>query len=104
MNISILAAENPSSIPTLVMFGLMFVVVYFFMIRPQQKKRKKLEEERAAVKKGDKVITIGGIHGKVTAVDDTTVTIAVEEGKLKIEKSAITIDGSETIAEQPNNG
>ena len=73
---------------TYALFGAMFLVFYFFMIRPQNKKRKKLEEMRNNLKKGDNIQTIGGIHGKVAEVKDTTVTIQVEGGvKLKIEKS-----------------
>lgn len=73
-----------------VMILLMVVVFYFFVIRPQAKKTKEEAKYRASIEKGNKVITIGGIHGKVIAVADNTVTIECEGGqKLKIEKSAI---------------
>ena len=83
------------------MFGAMILVFYFFMIRPQNKKRKKLEEMRNNLKKGDNIQTIGGIHGKVAEVKDTTVTIQVEGGvKLKIEKSAVSLDSSTQLTEE----
>ena len=86
---------------TYALFGAMFLVFYFFMIRPQNKKRKKLEEMRNNLKKGDNIQTIGGIHGKVAEVKDTTVTIQVEGGvKLKIEKSAVSLDSSTQLTEE----
>jgi len=76
------------------------VVFYFFMIRPQQKKKKELEKYISEIKQGDSIITLGGIHGKVTAVNDSTVIIVSEGSKLKIDKSAIVSDAS-TIANTP---
>lgn len=65
-------------------------VFYFFMIRPQQKKQKEQKELLASIKKGDEVVTIGGLHGKVYHVDETTVTLDLDKGvKLTFEKSAI---------------
>ncbi len=69
---------------------LIFVVIYFFMIRPQSKKAKEQKAFRENINKGDKIVTIGGIHAKVAEVNDTTVIIEVEgQNRLKIEKSAI---------------
>jgi preprotein translocase subunit YajC len=80
---------------TIIMFGLMFLVFYLFMIRPQMKKAKEEKQFRAELKKGDKVVTIGGIHGKIAEVKETTLLIEVGEGtKLKIEKSAVSKDNS----------
>lgn len=80
----------------LIFFGLIIIVFYFFMIRPQQKKQKKLQEARNALGKGDKIVTIGGIHGKIVDVQDTTFIIEVEDGtKMKIEKAAVAIDGND---------
>lgn len=74
------------------------VVFYFFFIRPQMKKSKEQKKFREALKKGDKVITIGGIHGKIVEVQDTTFTIEVEgQMKLRIEKSAVAMDGTSQI-------
>jgi len=75
---------------TLLMFGAIFVVFYFFMIRPQMKKQKEQRKFRESLEKGTKVVTIGGVHGKIAEVKENTVIIEVEEGnRLKIEKSAI---------------
>lgn len=81
---------------------LIIVVFYFFMIRPQLKKSKDQKKFRANIAKGDKIVTIGGIHGKIIDVQDTTFIIEVEGGhKLKIEKSAVSMDSSTMIgAEQ----
>ena len=75
---------------TLIMFGLIAVVFYFFFIRPQSKRNKELRRFREALKKGDKIITAGGVHGKILEVNETTVIIETEgQGKLKIEKMSI---------------
>lgn len=74
---------------SLVMLGLMVLVFYFFMIRPQMKKQKELKNFRENLKAGDKVVTIGGIHGKILEVSDTTVLVQAEGTKLRFEKSAI---------------
>lgn len=81
---------------------LIIVVFYFFMIRPQLKKSKDQKKFRENIKVGDKIVTIGGIHGKIADIQDTTFMITVEGGvKLKIEKSAISMDASTLIgAEQ----
>ena len=76
----------------LLFFGLIFVVMYFFMIRPQVKKQKKEREFREELKKGDEIITIGGIHGKIVEMKDSSVTIESYGVKLKVEKSAIAMN------------
>jgi|SRR5690554_171228 len=74
---------------------LIVVVFYFFMIRPQMKKQKEQRKFRENLNKGDKVITIGGIHGKITEVKESTVSLEVANGLiLNIEKSAISADFS----------
>ena len=98
MNIAILEASQGSPVGTLIMFGLMFVVVYFFMLRPQSKKRKKEEEDRKNIAKGDKVITLGGIYGKVIKVGEETVTISSLDSKFKVAKNAITLDPDQSTS------
>jgi preprotein translocase subunit YajC len=71
---------------------LMFVVFYFFMIRPQQKRAKQEKEFESALKVGDKVITKSGLHGKIAELADTTVVIETMAGKLKMERSAISME------------
>lgn len=73
----------------IIMLVLILVVFYFFMIRPQMKKQKELKKFRENLKVGDKVVTIGGIHGKILEVAESTILISVESGKLRMEKSAI---------------
>jgi preprotein translocase subunit YajC len=81
---------------------LIIVVFYFFFIRPQMRKSKEQKRFRENLKKGDKVITIGGLHGKIAEMDDTTVTLEVgNQVRLTFEKSAIAMDNSAQI--QQNN-
>ncbi|CAM2994955.1 preprotein translocase subunit YajC [Flavobacterium frigoris] len=81
-------------------FLLMFVVIYFFMIRPQQKKAKNEKEFESTLKIGDKIITKSGLHGKVSELADTTVVIETMSGKLKMERSAISMEMSATLAKK----
>ena len=78
-------------------FLLMFVVIYFFMIRPQQKKAKQEKEFESALKVGDKIITKSGLHGKIAELADTTVVIETMAGKLKMERSAISMEMSAAL-------
>jgi preprotein translocase subunit YajC len=78
-------------------FLLMFVVIYFFMIRPQQKRAKNEKEFESALKVGDKIITKSGLHGKVSELADTTVVIETMSGKLKMERSAISMEMSAVL-------
>ncbi|MCF8298543.1 MAG: preprotein translocase subunit YajC [Saprospiraceae bacterium] len=74
---------------------LIVVVFYFFFIRPQTKKSKEQKKYRESLSKGDKIITIGGIHGKILEVKETSVIIETEgQGRLKVEKSAVSNDSS----------
>lgn len=80
-----------------VMLILIFVVMWFFMIRPQRKQQKELEKFRNALKKGDKVVTIGGIYGTVDEIKDRTVLIKVDgDTKLKVDRNSLVKDFSET--------
>ena len=93
-------AAGGSSLSFLLMLALMFLVMWLFMIRPQRKQQKELETMRNALKKGDKVITAGGIYGTVADVDDPTVLIKVDgETKLRVDKSSIQKDMSEAPAQ-----
>ncbi len=73
----------------IVMLALILVVFYMFMIRPQMKKQKELKKFRENLKVGDKVVTIGGIHGKILEVAESTILIATDSGKIRLEKSAV---------------
>lgn len=84
---------DPTSM--LIFMGVMVAVFYFFMIRPQMKKRKEMQKFRNEMQKGDKIMTIGGIHGKVNAVKEDTIIMEVEGGVLlKIDKNAIIKDAA----------
>ena len=78
-------------------FLLMFVVIYFFMIRPQQKRAKYEKEFESSLKVGDKIITKSGLHGKVSELADTTVVVETMSGKLKMERSAISMEMSAVL-------
>ena len=72
---------------------LIIVVMWFFMIRPQMKRQKELKTFRDSLKKGDKIVTTGGIYGKVVEINDFTILMEVEGGvKLKVDKSAVNKD------------
>ena len=77
---------------------LIIVVFYFFFIRPQMKRSKDQKKFRESLEKGQKVVTIGGIHGRIVEIQDTTVTIEVDANvRFRVEKSAIAIDNTQTI-------
>jgi preprotein translocase subunit YajC len=77
---------------------LIIVVFYLFFIRPQMKRSKNQKKFRESLQKGQKVITIGGIHGRIVEIQETTVTIEVEnQVRLRVEKSAIALDNTQTI-------
>ncbi|SHH22655.1 preprotein translocase subunit YajC [Flavobacterium defluvii] len=78
-------------------FLLMFVVIYFFMIRPQQKRVKNEKEFESNLKVGDKIVTKSGFHGKIAELAETTVVIETMSGKLKLERSAISLELSSAL-------
>ena len=99
MTLSILlqaAGGSQAMIYQVVMWVGIIGVFYFFMIRPQQKKQKEQKELLNSIKKGDQVVTIGGIHAKVYTVEETLVTLELDKGvKLTVDKTAI----ARTVAE-----
>ena len=78
-------------------FLLMFVVIYFFMIRTQQKRAKAEKEFESSLKVGDKIITKSGLHGKIAELAETTVVVETMSGKLKMERSAISMEMSAAL-------
>ncbi|CEA16743.1 MAG TPA: preprotein translocase subunit YajC [Fermentimonas caenicola] len=75
---------------TLIMLIAIIAVFYFFMIRPQQKKQKELQKSREAMTTGDKVVTAGGIHGRIKEVGDTWFLVEIADGvRIKIEKTSV---------------
>ena len=82
--------QGEQTMLTVIMFALFIVIIYFFIIRPQNKKQKETQKMIDALKKGDKVVTIGGIHGIVSATKEKTVIVKVDEGvKLEFNRAAI---------------
>ena len=80
----------------LIMMGLFIVVIYFFMIRPQSKKQKEIRKFRDGLKNGDKVITTGGIYGKIIEVREQAVILEVEDKmRLKVDKAALIQDSTD---------
>lgn len=75
--------------PGILMLPLVLVVGYFFLIRPQQKRQKDEKKFREQISKGMRIVTTGGIHGKILDLQETTITIESENSRLKIEKGAI---------------
>ncbi len=88
------------NIQSLLPFLLMFVVIYFFMIRPQQKRAKQEKEFESNLKVGDRIITKSGIHGKVAELSEGTVVIETMAGKIKMERSAISMELSAKLNEK----
>ena len=78
----------------MIMLPLALLVLYFFMIRPQMNKQKKEKSFQAEIKKGTKIVTTSGIHGKIVEINDTdnTLTIETGAGKIKFERAAISME------------
>lgn len=101
MQTILLQASQSSPYQSLILFGGVALVFYFFMIRPQQKKQKDQKKFIAEIKKGDQVVTIGGIHGKVLTVNDDTLVLEVDKGvKMTIQKSSVSLESSKPPADK----
>jgi len=95
------AAGGGLGIQQLVVFGLIAIVFYFFMIRPQVKKQKDQKKYVNELKKGDKVVTTAGIHGRIIDVNETTFLVEVDNGKIRFDKSAISLEASKALNAPP---
>ncbi|RCK77370.1 MAG: Preprotein translocase subunit YajC [Ignavibacteriae bacterium] len=90
---------------TLIMFAAIIAIFYFMIIRPQQKRQKERQKMLDSIQKGDKVITIGGVHGTVVGMDEKTVLIQIADNvKVKFEKSAISTKAGQTETDAPKLG
>jgi len=91
---TLLLQTDASSITGMLPFLLMFVVIYLFMIRPQMKKAKNEKKFQAEIAKGAKIVTTSGIHGKIMDIVDSDNTVIIETGagKIKFERSAISME------------
>jgi|SRR3954462_9859278 preprotein translocase subunit YajC len=101
----LMGQPQPGQNPIMQMLPLVLIVVvfYFFMIRPQMKKAKDQKKYIEALKKGDKILTIGGIYGKIAEMrEDGTIIMEVEDGtKMKISKNAVSQDATATLNQNP---
>jgi preprotein translocase subunit YajC len=92
------AGGSSSMLTTLVPMVLIMVVFYFFMIRPQVKKAKDHKKLVEDLKKGDKIVTTAGIHGRIVDMNETTFLIEVEGGtKIRFDKTAISLDATKAV-------
>jgi len=93
------AAPKGGNWSFLVMMILIFVVMWFFMIRPQQKKQKEINNWRNSLKKGDKVVTVGGIYGTVSEVKDAFLILEITDGvRIRVDRSCVVRDTSDIQA------
>jgi preprotein translocase subunit YajC len=93
-----LQEQGGGGLSMLIMMGGMFVIMYFFMIRPQMKKAKEAKKFQDSLEVGDKVMTLGGIHGKVVEIGETDIVMAIDQGRLRIEKAGISPNKQMEIA------
>ncbi|MBI9041201.1 preprotein translocase subunit YajC [Lutibacter sp.] len=94
MYTTIFLQTSGGSLASMLPFLLMFVVIYFFMIRPQMKRAKNEKKFQSSIAKGNKIVTSSGIHGKIVDIIDSDNTVIVETsaGKIKFERSAISME------------
>ena len=89
-------SPDGSPVPSFVFLLLIIVVFYFFMIRPQMKKQKDLKTYREGLSKGDKIVTTGGIYGKVLDIKEQTITMEIADNvRIRIDKNAVLKDNSD---------
>lgn len=95
------AGSSSNPLVSLLPLLLIIVVFYFFMIRPQVKRQKELSNYRNSLKKGDKVITTGGIYGRISEVSEQTILLEVDENvRIKVDKNAVVRDPSDVANQQ----
>jgi preprotein translocase subunit YajC len=82
-------AAGGGGMSMLIMMGGMFIIMYFFMIRPQMKKAKEAKKFQDSLSIGDRVMTLGGIHGKIVEIGETDVVMSIDQGRMRIEKAGI---------------
>ncbi len=92
---------GPGLVANLILFGSIIAIFYFMIIRPQQKRQKDRQKMIDAMKKGDKVVTAGGVHGTIAGFDDKTVLVQIADNvKVKVDKGSVTVLSSETEPEK----
>ena len=94
------AGQGASGFASLIPIILMFVIFYFLLIRPQQKKAKEHREMISHLKKGDRIVTSGGLHGRITAVTDTTMTVEIAD-KVRVKIARGNVSQVQQSSSQP---
>lgn len=107
LNFILLQASNEpnagSGYSGFIMIIAMIVIFYFFMIRPQSKKQKEIKKAREAMKKGDKVVTAGGIHGRIKDMTDNIVMMEIAQGvTIKVDKASVFADPGAVAQKEPS--
>lgn len=97
LNILLMMGSGEGGAMSFLPLILIMVVFYFFMIYPQMKKNKEQKKFRESIGKGDKIVTIGGIHGKIVEMNDITLIIESEGTRLKIDRSSISMEASRAL-------
>jgi len=89
--------KQPNPYSSLLFFAVLILIFYFFMIRPQMKKQKELRQYRESLKKGDKIVTSGGIYGRIVEIKDNTALIEIDQDvKIKVDRGSI-VRGAEDL-------
>lgn len=95
----------PNPMAHLFLIGGIFVIMYFFMIRPQSKKASSQREFIQNLQKGDRIVTIGGIHGKILKIDETSLLLEVDSNmKIRLERSAVSYEYTKALKEANTSG
>ena len=95
LQIILQAQSQGGGASTFIMLIALMLIMYFFMIRPQMKKAKEEKKFVDSIEKGDKVVTLGGIHGRITEINDTTFMLEIDKGvHIKIERKAISAEAT----------
>lgn len=90
-------AQGAGGMSSILPFVLIMVVFYFFMIYPQMKKSKAQKKFRESLGEGDKVVTVGGLHGKIEKMDETTFVLNSEGTRLRVDRSSISMEASQAL-------
>ncbi|WP_295770224.1 preprotein translocase subunit YajC [uncultured Mucilaginibacter sp.] len=93
----LLEAGGGMATQQIVVMVLIIVVFYFFMIRPQMKKQKDQKKYVEELKKGDRIVTTAGIHGRIVDLNETTFLVEVDNGRIRFDKAAISLDASKAL-------
>jgi preprotein translocase subunit YajC len=90
MNLLSILLQGMGGMENILLIVLLFVIMYFFMIRPQQKKQKEIQKMREALKAGDRIVTSGGIYGKIKEVNDINFIVEIAENiRVKVDKASV---------------